>query len=106
FTAAELNGGAASVEFSVPLELSLESGEAAPFEFRVLWLGNGGVTITGIDLHRLGDEEEALPGPACWRLLGRMQSGRSASRTAEAVQVGRDDEPGIFVAGIRPPLRL
>jgi hypothetical protein len=106
FTAAELNAGAASLEFSVPLELSLESGEAAPFEFRVLYLGEGGATIAGVDLDRLLDDDAAPQAPARWRLLGRMRLGRAAIRTAEGVQVRRDDEPGIFVAGIRPPLRL
>jgi hypothetical protein len=106
FTAAELNSGMASLEFSVPLELSLESSEAAPFEFRVVWFGNGGVTIDAVDLERLGDDDEAPPAPARWRLLGRMRPGRAAIRTAKAVQVRRDDEPGMLLAGIRPPLRL
>jgi hypothetical protein len=107
FTAAELNSGAASLEFSVPLGLSLESGEAAPFEVRVLWLGEGGATIAGVDLDRLADDDEAPRAPARWRLLGRMRLGRGAIRTAEAVQVRRDDEPGILACGIiRPPLRL
>src|SRR5439155_26078619 len=85
FTAAELNGGGASLEFSVPLELSLESGEAAPFELRMQWLGNGGVTITGVDLRRLGDEAEARPVPVRWCQLGRLRLGRPAIRTAEGV---------------------
>jgi hypothetical protein len=107
FTATELNAGAASLEFSVPLELSLESGEAAPVEFRVLWLGNGGATIASVDLHRLGDDDETPPSPPLrWRLLGRIRLGWAATRAAEWIQVRRDDEPGILAGGIRPPLRL
>ncbi|HYU11557.1 MAG TPA: WcbI family polysaccharide biosynthesis putative acetyltransferase, partial [Stellaceae bacterium] len=105
FTATELNGGTASLEFSVPLELSLDGGEAAPFEVRVLWLGSGGLTITGVDLDRLG-EAEAPPAVMRWRLLGRMRLGRAATRSPEAVRVRRGDEPGTLLAGIRPGLRL
>src|SRR5207248_5762450 len=45
FTAAELAGAAAAVEFEVPPELSLEAGEVTPFEFRFLHLHNADLTI-------------------------------------------------------------
>jgi len=40
----------------VPAELSLEGGQEVLFGFRFLYLGNAGLTITAVDLHRIADE--------------------------------------------------
>src|SRR6516162_3624045 len=56
FTATQLSSGSGSVDFAVPAELSLEGGQEVLFGFRFLYLGNAGLTITAVDLHRIADE--------------------------------------------------
>ena len=58
FTAAQLSSGAASVEFTVPAELSLEGGQDVIFEIRFVHRGNADLTITEVCLHRM----EPMPG--------------------------------------------
>ena len=65
FTAAQLGGGSASVDFAVPHELSLEGGENAPIELRVRHFGNAGLGVHAIELRPLDDGEvEPMPGAA------------------------------------------
>jgi hypothetical protein len=74
-TAAELQGEAASLDFTVPPILGLGAGDEARLEFRFFHLGNAGLTITAVDLQ--GVENIETPPPRIWRMLGRLDGGRS-----------------------------
>ena len=63
FGAAELNAGEASFDFTVLDELALDSRVDAPFEFRLLHLGNSALRIDAVDLDRL-EGAPAEPSPA------------------------------------------
>ncbi|HEX6443064.1 MAG TPA: WcbI family polysaccharide biosynthesis putative acetyltransferase [Stellaceae bacterium] len=64
FTARELGGGDASLEFTVPTELGIEAGADAPFDIRIRHLGNAAFNIDAVDLVRIGDAEPAAPAVA------------------------------------------
>jgi hypothetical protein len=77
FTAADLRSGEQSVTFDVPLELSIEGGADAPFEFRFTHFGNAWLTMRDVTLHSdvPGDPSDSLPAAIeAWRLLGRLRT--------------------------------
>jgi len=106
FTAAELATGAGAVAFLVPRERSLDAGEDIPFEFRILHLGNAGLTIDAVEVTALNGAADEAPELARWRLLGRMHDGRLRPRSQAALQVRRDEPPGIVLSSARPRPRL
>ncbi|MBV9863186.1 MAG: hypothetical protein JO267_13680, partial [Alphaproteobacteria bacterium] len=59
FLADELERGPGIVDFTVPVELSLDCGGDAPFEIRLFHSGNADLTIEAIDLSRLGAAAQA-----------------------------------------------
>ncbi len=104
FLAAELNDGAASLEFAVPTPMASEAGADAPFDLRLYHLGNADVEIDAVDLHWLGDDEG--PPPPTWRLLGRMRKATIGRQGADGVAVDRGEVAGRLLSGPRPPLYL
>lgn len=50
-----LAAGQAALEFDVPECLSLEAGADAPFELRLHHFANADLTVSAVDLHRIGD---------------------------------------------------
>ena len=93
FTADELAAGTASLDFAVPFEHSIESGNESRFEFRFFHLGNADLAITAVELDRELDQEadEGAPvvPPPAWRLLGRLQKswlGRRLSESGDGCQ--------------------
>ena len=57
FTAAEWAGGTVSLDFAVPAALALEAGADAPFDIRLHRLGNADISIDGVELTWLGEDE-------------------------------------------------
>ena len=76
-TAAELQGESGSLDFTVPPILGLGAGDEARLEFRFFHLGNAGLTITAVDLQGIANIEMPPPPPRIWRMLGRLDGGRS-----------------------------
>ncbi|MGC1885071.1 MAG: hypothetical protein WA709_03055, partial [Stellaceae bacterium] len=76
-TAAELRGEAASLDFTVPPILGLGAGDEARLEFRFFHLGNADLTITAVDLQGAENTETRPAPPRMWRMLGRLDGGRS-----------------------------
>lgn len=76
-TAAELRGEAASLDFTVPPILGLGAGDEARLEFRFFHLGNADLTITAVDLQGAENTETRPAPPRMWRMLGRVDGGRS-----------------------------
>jgi hypothetical protein len=105
FTGAELMA-ASSVEFVVPRELSLESGDDVPFEFNLSSLYGAATAIESVELHELRLEPPDVPIASRWRLAGWLSGGRNGAWTQDGVRVRREDRPGAVLAGSRPRLRL
>lgn len=104
FTAGELAAGTGTLAFAVPRELGLDGGEDVPFQFRILHLGNAGLTIEGVEVTAL-NRAAAEPAPTHWRLLGRLR--HSGPRRLEpAFPVRRDEPPGEVLGSARPRPRL
>src|SRR5207302_10874688 len=76
-TAAELQGESGSLDFTVPPILGLGAGDEARLEFRFFHLGNAGLTITAVDLQGIANIEMPPPPPRIWRMVGRLDGGRS-----------------------------
>src|SRR6202030_1355691 len=76
-TAAELKGETASLDFTVPPILGLGAGDEARLEFRFFHLGNADLTITAVDLQGIENMETRPAPPRIWRMLGRLDGGRS-----------------------------
>jgi hypothetical protein len=76
-TAAELQGELASLDFTLPPILGLGAGDEARLEFRFFHLGNAGLTITAADLQGIENVEMPPAPPRIWRMLGRLDGGRS-----------------------------
>ena len=76
-TAAELQGETASLDFTVPPILGLGAGDEARLEFRFFHLGNADLTITAVDLQGIENMETRPAPPRIWRMLGRLDGGRS-----------------------------
>ncbi len=57
FTAEALAAEWASLDFSVPPELSCESKDEVGFEFRFLHLGNADLTVSAVNLHEIEGED-------------------------------------------------
>ena len=76
-TAAELEGETASLDFTVPPILGLGAGDEARLEFRFFHLGNADLTITAVDLQGPENMETRPAPPRIWRMLGRLDGGRS-----------------------------
>src|SRR5439155_11721369 len=68
FTGEEAQAGMLSADFTVPAEMSLESGADAPIELRLHHRGRAGLTITAVDLRALGPEEMSVAAPPSERL--------------------------------------
>src|SRR5438067_3090233 len=95
-TAAELQGEAASLDFTVPPILGLGAGDEARLEFRFFHLGNAGLTITAVDLQGVENIETPPPPPRIWRMLGRLDGGRSFLQLPAAyyrVEIRGDGRP-------------
>jgi hypothetical protein len=105
-TAAELAEGAGAIEFEVPPELSLESGEEARFEFRCFHLGNADLTIVALDLDRLDDEWPEPQMLRRWRLAGRLKTRPIAYRRGGEIRVPRGAPAGWFAGEGQPVLQL
>jgi hypothetical protein len=71
FTADELGGGSAALEFIVPTDLAIEAGADAPFDIRLHRLGNSGLTIEAVDLTLLDDKPAEIAAPAAHPLARR-----------------------------------
>jgi hypothetical protein len=107
FTAAELAGGSASLDFTVAREHSLEGHNEGRFEFRFFHLGNAGFAITGVTLDRLPSETAPTPERSRWRLLGRLQKTWRGRRGRDgALRVMRGEPAGLVLYGAWPYLRL
>lgn len=111
FTAAELAGGAGTLDFTVALEHSLEGGNEGRFEFRFFHLGNAGFAITAVTLDRLtsgaGAEAEPAADQSRWRLLGRLhKTWRGRSGRDGAIKIRRAEPAGLVLYGAWPYLRL
>ncbi|HEX3537302.1 MAG TPA: hypothetical protein VHU15_11100, partial [Stellaceae bacterium] len=105
FTVSELAAGGGSLEFVVPPEHNLGTGNEARFEFRFFHLGNAEVAITRVELVAL-PALPALPKPH-WRLLGRLQLSPRGKRTADGGVIVRRFAPsGLLLYGGWPYLRL
>ena len=76
-TAAELEGETASLDFTVAPILGLGAGDEARLEFRFFHLGNADLTITAVDLQGTENMETRPAPPRIWRMLGRLDGGRS-----------------------------
>src|ERR1700736_5519515 len=76
-TAAELEGEMASLDFTVAPILGLGAGDEARLEFRFFHLGNADLTITAVDLQGIENMEARPAPPRIWRVLGRLDGGRS-----------------------------
>ncbi len=76
-TAAELDGQTGSLDFTVPPALGLGAGDEARLEFRFFHLGNAGLTISAVDLQNIENTEMRPAPPRTWRMLGRLDGGRS-----------------------------
>ena len=76
-TAAELQGEMAWLDFTVPPILGLGAGDEARLEFRFFHLRNADLTITAVDLQRAENEETRPAPPRIWRMLGRLNGGRT-----------------------------
>ena len=76
-TAAQLQGESGSLDFIVPPVLGLGAGDEARLEFRFFHLGNAGLTITAVDLEGIENMEARSAPPRMWRMLGRLDGGRS-----------------------------
>src|SRR5437660_3996883 len=63
FTGEEVQAGALSADFTVPADMSLESGADAPVEVRLHHLGRAELAITAVDLRALGREEIPVAAP-------------------------------------------
>jgi hypothetical protein len=105
FTSAELRCGAASFDFEVPAELSLEGDQDIVIGLQLHRFRNAGLTIKAVDLRQIS-EAEAVPAPREWRLLGRLSKGRIGARKADCMTVRHSDPAGCFLSGGRPRLRL
>ena len=75
--AAELQGEMAWLDFTVPPILGLGAGDEARLEFRFFHLRNADLTITAVDLQRAENEETRPAPPRIWRMLGRLDGGRT-----------------------------
>jgi hypothetical protein len=106
FNALELASGSGSIDFSVPAELSYESGEEVLFGFRLLHLGNADLTITAVDLRELAEQEAAPASPRKWRLFGRLAKGAIGTRGADCVTVRQNERANWLLYGGRPGLPL
>jgi hypothetical protein len=106
FTAAQLASGSASIDFTVPAELSYEAGEEVLFGFRFLHLANADLSIGAVDLRLVSPEEAAPETPREWRLLGRLVKGRIGTREADGATVRADEPAKRLLYSGRPDLRL
>jgi hypothetical protein len=107
FTAAELDGGTGSLDFTVASEHSLEGGNEGRFEFRFFHLGNAGFAITAISLDRLPAAASPMAERSRWRLLGRLQKTWRGHRGHDgAVKIMRAEPAGLVLYGAWPYLRL
>ncbi len=107
FTAAELAGGAGSLDFAVSPEHSLEGENEGRFEFRFFHLGNADLAITAVDLERLPREPVPVARPRVWRMLGRLQKSWLGRRAGDGlVRVRRFEPAGLLLFGGWPYLRL
>ncbi|HEY1796397.1 MAG TPA: WcbI family polysaccharide biosynthesis putative acetyltransferase [Stellaceae bacterium] len=105
FRADEWAGGAVSLDFTVPIPMALEAGADAPFDIRLLHLGNAALTIDAVDLTWLGEEGD-VPSSQPWRLLGRMRKARIGTETPSGVSVSANEVPGMLLSRVKPALRL
>lgn len=105
FTAAEWAGGTVSLDFAVPAALALEAGADAPFDIRLHRLGNADISIDGVELTWLGDDE-GEPAAQTWRLLGRLRKARIGTETRSGIVVAAGELPGPVLSKLRPPLDL
>jgi len=104
FDCSQLSGGSVSVDFQVPTELALESGQDIVIDLRLLHLGNAGLMVRAVDLRQIS---EAAPASRReWCLLGRMATSRSGTREADCVIVRQSKRAGCFLYGRRPGLQL
>ena len=105
YTAAELAAGTGALDFAVPPEHGLGSGNESRFEFRFFHLGNAGFAIPRVSL--APSAEEPLATAPRWRLLGRLEQGRiGRRRTDGAVAVRRRERAACLLYGGWPYLRL
>jgi hypothetical protein len=102
----ELRDGSGSVDFAVPAELSLESGQEIMFGFRFVYLGNAALTIGAVELQQTSEGEEPPSAPREWRLLGRLAKTAIGAREADCVTVRQDEPAGLLLHGGRPQLLL
>ncbi|HEY1432054.1 MAG TPA: WcbI family polysaccharide biosynthesis putative acetyltransferase, partial [Stellaceae bacterium] len=105
-TAAELQGEAGYLDFTVPPELGLGAGDVARLEFRFFHFGNADLTIAAVDLQSVEPDEMHAAAPRMWRMLGRLEKTAIGKRTPDGVTVRRTERPGCVLDGGRPLLQL
>jgi hypothetical protein len=105
-TAAELEGEAGALFFSVPPMLGLGAGDEARVEFRFFHMGNAPLTIADVALHGPDTDAQAPDAPRLWRMLGRLELTAIAQRRAGRVAVRRRRRAGCLLDGGKPPLQL
>ena len=107
FTAAELDAGVGSLDFTVSSEHSIEGETRGRFEFRFFHLGNAGLRITAVELEILPAEQVPAGEPRLWRMLGRLQKSWLGRRSGDgSVRVSRLEAAGVLLFGGWPYLRL
>jgi hypothetical protein len=105
-TAEELQGETASLDFSVPQTLGLETGDEARLEFRFFHVGNADLTINAVDLHGIETNEMRPQSATVWRMLGRLDKTSIGKRTNEGITVRRAERAGCLIEGCQPLLQL
>jgi hypothetical protein len=112
FTIRELEAGTGSLEFVVPPELGLESGDEARFEFRFFHLGNADLALAAVVLEEFRGPKTELRGPEMpppgrrWRLFGRLRGRALGFARRGRARVRRWQRPGVVLAAGRPRLPL
>ena len=107
FTAAELAGGAGSVDFAVSHEHSLEGENEGRFEFRFFHLGNADLRVTAVDVESVAPDDVPVARPRVWRMLGRLDKSWLGRRADDGrVRVRRIEPAGVLLYGGWPYLRL
>ena len=102
FTSAELASGGV-IEFCVPADFAIESGDHVPIVVSVIALDDRGLLIDELTIYEIQDEHGVVASPARWRLAGWLRSDvRGRTDIDFHVRVAREERPGIFLRSRRP----
>ncbi len=106
FTTAELSSGGA-IEFRVPADFGIESGDHVPIVVRVIALDGRGFLLDDLTIYKVQHEPKDISSPARWRLAGWLRGDvRGGANIGFHVSVAREERPGIFLWSRSPHLSL